>query len=179
MIVDVSTPDLETRIAILTMKCNARGYNLSPDILQYIASNVQNNVRELEGALNRVIAHHELQKQQPTLDSVKELMTSFAETPKRGAITTKKILTTVADYFEISVEDVTGNSRKKELVVPRQIAMYLMREEINSSYPNIGQELGGRDHTTAMHACQKIGKLVADDEKIHGDINLIKQRLYN
>lgn len=179
MIVDVNTPDLETRIAILTLKCSAREYTLKPEILQYIASNVQNNVRELEGALNRVIAHHELQKQNPTLDSVKELLSSFSESPKRGAITTKKILTTVADYFDIRVEDLTGNSRKKELVVPRQISMYLMREEINSSYPNIGQELGGRDHTTAMHACQKITKLLEEDEKIHGDINLIKQRLYN
>ncbi|OGY88030.1 MAG: hypothetical protein A2233_04790 [Candidatus Kerfeldbacteria bacterium RIFOXYA2_FULL_38_24] len=179
MIVDVNTPDLETRIAILKTKCAAGGYNLNAEILQFIASNVQNNVRELEGALNRVIANQQLTKKEPTLESVKELLASYSETPKRGAITTKKILSTVADFFDISVPDISGDSRKKELVVPRQIAMYLMREEINSSFPNIGQELGGRDHTTAMHACQKISKLVEGDEKMHDDINLIKQRLYN
>ncbi|HLD22260.1 MAG TPA: chromosomal replication initiator protein DnaA [Patescibacteria group bacterium] len=179
MIVDVNTPDLETRIAILKQKCRERNYVLSEEIAQFIASNVQNNIRELEGVLNRVIAHHQLQKQAPTLESVKSLLTSLSQTPKRGAVTTKKILSTVASFYEVELKDLIGDSRKKELVVPRQISMYLMREEIHASYPNIGQDLGGRDHTTAMHACQKITKLVGDDEKIENDINMIKQRLYN
>lgn len=179
MIVDVNTPDLETRIAILKLKCAQKNYVLSDDILQFIASNVQNNVRELEGALNRVIATQQLKKTKPTLESAKELLSSYSQGPKRGAITAKKILSTVSSFFDIHLNDLTGNSRKKELVVPRQIAMYLMREEINASYPNIGQELGGRDHTTAMHACQKIKKILDEDEKMVEDINLIKERLYN
>lgn len=179
MIVDVSTPDLETRMAIIKQKLIEKNYDLSQEITQYIASNVQNNVRELEGALNRVIAHHQLQKATPTMDSVKELLSAFSQTSKRGAVTTKKILETVCEYYEVDKKALQGNSRKKELVVPRQIAMYLMREEVHASYPNIGQELGGRDHTTAMHACQKIKKLIEDDERIENDINLIKQRIYN
>jgi chromosomal replication initiator protein len=179
MIVDVNIPDLETRIAILQQKCMERGFDYGPEITQFIASNVQHNIRELEGALNRVVAYHQLNKSTPTLDSVKQVLSSLSQTPKRGAVTTKKILGTIADFYEVELNDLTGNSRKKELVVPRQIAMYLMREEIHASYPNIGQELGGRDHTTAMHACQKIAKLKEEDEKTQSDIGMIKERLYN
>lgn len=179
MMVDVSLPDLETRIAILKLKSSQQEVDFSEEILQFIASNVQNNIRELEGALNRVIAFHQLNKETPSIESVKNLISSYSQTTKRGAITTKKIMTTVSEFFDITKEDLTGNSRKKELVVPRQIAMYLMREEIHASYPNIGQEMGGRDHTTAMHACQKITKLVDDDEKIQSDVNMIRERLYN
>ncbi|MCW1930028.1 MAG: chromosomal replication initiator protein DnaA [Candidatus Kerfeldbacteria bacterium] len=179
MIVDVNIPDLETRIAILGQKCQEKNSPMNNEILQFIASSVQHNVRELEGALNRVIAWHQLNKTEPTLESVKQVLSSLSQTPKRGAVTTKKITSTVAEYFEIEQKDLTGNSRKKELVVPRQIAMFLMREEVHASYPNIGQELGGRDHTTAMHACQKIEQLKEEDEKISNDISLIKQRLYN
>ncbi|MFC1598211.1 chromosomal replication initiator protein DnaA [Patescibacteria group bacterium] len=179
MMVDVNLPDLETRIAILCKKSADKSFDLPPEIAQYIASNVQNNIRELEGALNRIIAHHQLNKEALTAESVQALLASYSHTPKHGAVTTKKILTTVAQFFDVEQKNLLGNSRKKELVVPRQIAMYLMREEVSASYPNIGQELGGRDHTTAMHACQKIGKLVDDDDKTQNDINMIKQRLYN
>jgi chromosomal replication initiator protein len=179
MIVDVSLPDLETRIAILSQKCREKGYHIRPEIMQFIASNVQNNIRELEGALNRVIAYHELNKKTPTIESVQSILQSFSSAPKRSAVTTKKVLEVVAQYFDISLENLRGNSRKKELVVPRQISMFLMREEVHASYPNIGDELGGRDHTTAMHAHQKINQLKDKDEKIENDINLIKQRLYN
>lgn len=179
MVVDVSIPDLETRIAIVAQKCREKNYQLSQDIAQYIASSHQNNIRELEGTINRIIAYHELHKQTPTLDSVKMVLASFNQSPKRGAVTTKKILLIVSQFFDIDPKDLVGNSRKKELVTPRQIAMYLMREEVHASYPNIGQELGGRDHTTAMHACQKINRLVDEDEKTGNDISMIKERLYN
>jgi chromosomal replication initiator protein len=179
MVVDVSLPDLETRIAIITQKCREKGYHIRSEIMQFIASNVQNNIRELEGALNRVIAYHELNKKTPTIESVQGILQSFSPAPKKHAITTKKVIDTVANYFDISLENIKGNSRKKELVVPRQIAMYLMREEVHASYPNIGDELGGRDHTTAMHAHQKIAQLLDIDEKMENDVSMIKQRLYN
>lgn len=179
MTVDVGPPDLETRIAIIEQKCKEKGYSLSNEVKQFIASNVQNNIRELEGALNRVIGHHQLEKQEPTVDSVKSILSSVNGAQKKSAVTPKKILTTVADYFDVDEESVKGSSRKKELVVPRQITMYLMREETHASFPNIGAELGGRDHTTAMHACSKIERLVEEDEKMENDIAMIKQRLYN
>lgn len=179
MIVDIGTPDLETRIAILTSKCQEKNVHLEDEIIVYIATTVQNNIRELEGALNRVVAATQLTKTQPTLESVKGLLSSIVQSPKRSALTGKQVVIAVAEYFDISREDLTGSSRKKELVTPRQITMYIMREEINASYPAIGDELGGRDHTTAMHAYNKIKNAVQDNEKLNQDINLIKQKLYN
>ncbi|MCH7492109.1 chromosomal replication initiator protein DnaA [Patescibacteria group bacterium] len=179
MIADIVQPDLETRSAILKAKCSEKNYSLSPEIITAIAKSVQSNVRELEGALNRVIAFHQLNNTPPTIASVKNILSSLSEHQKReGAITGKQIMTTVTTFFDIKIEDILGSSRKKELVVPRQIAMYLMREEARSSYPTIGQEVGGRDHTTAMHAYEKIKKAYNDDEKIRQDITLIRQRLY-
>lgn len=179
MIVDIAQPDLETRLAILETKCKEKGYSLKPEILSFLATNVQSNVRELEGALNKIIAFHQLNRVEPTLASTKDLIAGLVRQPKRGGLTSKQIIQTVANFFEITIDNLISDSRKKELVGPRQIVMYLMREELKSSYPNIGQEMGGRDHTTAMHACSKISREIERDEKIRQDINLIKQRLYN
>ncbi len=179
MIVDVNAPDLETRIAIIRSKMKEKNLSLSEEIVKIIATSVQNNVRELEGILNKIIAFHQLNNTPPTEDSVKNIISSLSSNIKRGHITPKKLIQTVAAYYDIETEGLIGNSRKKELVVPRQIVMYLMREELDASYPNIGQELGGRDHTTAMHACNKINKEIENDEKIAHDIEMIKQRLYN
>lgn len=178
MIADVGAPDLETRIAILQIKCQERGYTLAEDIIRFIATSIQNNVRELEGVLNKIVAFHQLNNQEPTLESVKNIVNSLASSARTGRLTPKQIIQTVTEYFDIKISDIIGNSRKKELVIPRQIVMYLMRQELNSSYPNIGQELGGRDHTTAMHACTKIGKHIQENEKLSQDIELIKQQLY-
>jgi len=180
MIADIAQPDLETRVAILGAKCKEKKYILEQEIINYIASTIQSNVRELEGALNRIIAYHQLNNTKPSLESIKNQLSGLSNYNKRnGALTTKQILNTVSNFFDINLSGLTGTSRKKELVVPRQIAMFLMREEAKCSYPTIGQELGGRDHTTAMHAYEKIKKSLQDDEKIREDINLIKQRLYN
>lgn len=178
MIADIAQPDLETRIAILDAKCRERGYALDPEIVAAIAGAIQNNIRELEGALNRLMAYHDLNKTAPSLESAKMVLGSLAQAPRRGGITPKQLIQTVATYFDLSIDDLVGVSRKKELVEPRQIAMYLMREDLRSSYPAIGNELGGRDHTTAMHACSKITNQLERDEKLKQDIALIRQRLY-
>ena len=179
MIVDVGAPDLETRIAILKNKCQEKDFDLDPEIITFIASNVHSNIRELEGALNQIIASAQLTGTKPDLEGTKSILSSISQTPKKGALTAKQLINTVSDYFDITQEDLTGNCRKKELVVPRQIVMFLMREEMKSSYPSIGQELGGRDHTTAMHAYTKISKELEENEKLQEDVNLVKQRLYN
>ncbi len=178
MIADIAQPDLETRIAILEAKCREKSFHLPLDILQYIARTVQSNVRELEGALNRIIAFHSLNKTTPTLESVQGLIGSLAQSARRGGLSPKQVVVSVAEFYDVSVEDLVGSSRKKELVEPRQISMFIMREELHSSFPAIGHELGGRDHTTAMHACTKIAALAEKNEKIKQDIVLIKQRLY-
>ncbi len=180
MIADVGQPDFETRVAILNAKCQEKTISLSKEIITTVANAVQSNVRELEGALNRIVAYHQLNNSNPTVESVRSILSSISQHQKReGALTPKQIINTVSEFFDISIENITGISRKKELVVPRQITMFLLREEAKCSYPTIGQELGGRDHTTAMHAYEKIRRAMEEDEKIQQDINLIRQRLYN
>ncbi len=179
MTADISSPDFETRIAILETKCKERNYNVDQDIVRYIATVVQSNVRELEGALNKVIAFHQFKNVKPTLESTKSLLASFSANQSKKSVTPKHILNTVAQYFDVSVADMLGACREKRLAFPRQIIMYLMREEISASYPSIGNEIGGRDHTTAMHAYDKIRRELEDNAKLRQDIDLIKQRIYN
>ena len=179
MIADIGEPDLETRIAIIGAKLAEKNYFLSEEIINHIALNIQSNIRELEGALNRIIAHHELKKEKPTLDSVKLIISGLINLPRKGSISNKLIIQTVSSYFAVSINDIVGSCRKKELVMPRQIIMYLMREEVDASFPNIGQELGGRDHTTAMHAHSKIKNKLIDDDKLKQDITLLRQKIFN
>jgi chromosomal replication initiator protein len=182
MIADIQEPDLETRIAILRAKCKEKSCSLDDASLNYIANVVQDNIRELEGALNRIMATHNLSKTLPTLDSIKEILASVsqaAQTKRQHAVTPKQIIACVCQFFDVKVTEVLGQSRRSELVRPRQLIMYLMREEISASFPTIGEELGGRDHSTAMHAVEKISKQVKEDPKLQQNIKLIRQRLYN
>lgn len=179
MIVDIAAPDLETRSAILRTKIQEKKAELPEEVVAYIATNIQNNVRELEGALNKIIAHQQLSGTSPSLENVKKIIESIASVKQRKSLTPKQLISTVATFYDISIEDILGACRKKNLAVPRQIIMYLMREELKSSYPSIGQELGNRDHTTAMHGYEKISDLVDQDEKISQDVQLIKEKLYN
>jgi len=178
MLADVGSPDFETRVAILEAKCREKLYQMERDILHHVASVVQTNVRELEGALNKVIAFHQFKNTRPSLESVKPILTSFQPASLKKNITAKQLIQAVSLYFDVRIEDILGKSREKKLAFPRQIIMYLMREEMKSSYPSIGSELGGRDHTTAMHAYEKITGYLSDDEKLQHDLEVIKQRLY-
>ena len=178
MIADISAPDFETRVAILEAKCQEKNFELDRNIIQSIAENIKDNIRELEGALNRIIAFHELNNSLPTVESTKSILSTISTNPRRGGLTAKRLINLVAEFFDISVDDLTGSCRKKELVVPRQITMFLMRVEMSASYPNIGQELGGRDHTTAMHAYNKINNSLSSNDKIKNDIALLKQKMY-
>ncbi|MFH0952277.1 MAG: chromosomal replication initiator protein DnaA [Patescibacteria group bacterium] len=177
MLVDINKPDLETRRAILAAKCREKDCIIDDEVLNFIAGSIQSNIRELEGALNRVIAHQQLNKADITLDGVRELLDSVINQPQKAVMTPNQLIDTVAQFYDISQKDICGSSRRKELVVPRQIAMYLIREELKSSYPNIGQVLGGRDHTTAMHAYTKISKVLTTDGKVRQDVELIRQRM--
>ena len=179
MIADVGQPDLETRIAILESKCREKKYNLDKTIIEYIANHIQSNIRELEGALNRIIVYHEFNNSLPTIETAKNVLSGILSGFQKKSITPKTIIETVSKFFDVGVKDILGQNRKKELVKPRQIIMFLMREEINSSYPTIGSELGGRDHTTAMHAYNKISKEVQKNDRIKNEIESIKQHLYN
>lgn len=179
MIADISQPDLETRMAILKCKLNEKCYDLGGDVVQYLATNIQSNIRELEGALNRIIAYHQLNGLTPSLDNVKRIISGLTVNMQKRSLTPKEIIQTVSGYYDVAVSDIVGKCREKRLVIPRQIIMFLMREEIKSSFPTIGQELGGRDHTTAMHAVTKVRGDYDSDERMKREIDQIKQRLYN
>ena len=179
MIADITTPDLETRIAILDSKCKERGIDISKEIINYIATIIHNNIRELEGALNRVIAYNQLNSTPLTFEKIKQILSSITSSPAKKSLSPKQIIHIVAEFYNINITDITGECRKRELTIPRQIVMFLLREETKCSFPAIGQELGGRDHTTAIHTYNKIKREVDASPKIKEEINLIRQRIYN
>ncbi len=177
MVADIGKPDTETKIAILEKKALEKQYPLDKEILAYIAERVQNNVRELEGALIKVIASHQFKDLTPSLKTVKEILNDYVSNIQTRSLTAKEIIEATAKFYNITYKDLIGKSRKKELVWPRQIAIFLIREDIGSSYPTIGAELGGRDHTTAMHSYTKINQEVrgGGNEKIKQEIGSIRQ----
>jgi len=179
MIADVGQPDLETRIAILEAKCKEKQFVIEREIIEYITMNIQNNIRELEGALNKIIAYHQLNKLAPTIENIKKILFSISESSKKsGSVSARQLIEAVTGFYDLSMEEMLGKSREKRLAFPRQVIMFLLREELHCSYPMIGSELGGRDHTTAMHAYDKISGIVQKDEKLRQEINILKQKVY-
>jgi chromosomal replication initiator protein len=181
MVADISQPDLETKVAILERKAREKNYILDAEIINYVAANIKNNIRELEGALNKVVAYHEFNNTAPTIKTVKSILNDLIVSTQTRSISPRDIMDAVSRYYNIENKDLIGKGRKKELVWPRQISIYLMRKEINYSYPTIGQELGGRDHTTAMHAYNKILDEIEnkENEKVVQEIESIRQILYS
>ncbi len=177
MIADIAAPDLETRMAILRNKMEKRGVNLSEEILFYIAENIQNNVRELEGALNRLAVYQQMENKGLLIDQAKTILASIVGTKKR-ITSVKKIAELVAEFYNITMDDLIKQSRKKEFVKPRQIAMYLIRKELENSFPSIGEFFGGRDHTTVMHAVEKVGGLINQKDSFKQEVDLILDKLF-
>lgn len=178
MIADIQNPDLETRMAILHARCKEKQYPLSQEIVSFVASAVESNIRELEGALNRIIAFHQFKNITPSRDSVKDIISSFITELDKKKVSPKELINIASEYFDINLNEVLGKSREKRLVVPRQIIMFLLRSELDLSFPAIGQVLGNRDHTTAMHACDKVNTEIKSNLKIKKDIELIKDKIY-
>ena len=178
MIVDVSQPDLETRIAILRTKAMEKGFYLSDDVLGFMSENIKNNIRELEGALNRVIAICDLNKKEPTQQMVEQALSAIIESSKKPCVQNKNVLETVAEFYEVDKEALIKKGRKKEVVRPRQIAMYLLRKEMNMSYPGIGKYFSGRDHTTALHAYEKVNRELKEDERLKEEVEFLREKLY-
>ena len=176
MIADISYPDLETRMAILKSKAQEKKTDFSNEIFEYIASNVQKNIRELEGALNKLAVYQKINNKPLDIEITKTLLKSLILSPAR-VITPKKIIQTVAEFYDLKEKDLINSSRKKEYVRPRQIAMYLLRTEAEGSFPFIGKRLGGKDHTTAIYAFEKVKKNLETNKNLEEEIGLIKQRL--
>lgn len=178
MITDVGNPDLETRIAILKSKALEKNFNLDESILKFVAENIKNNIRELEGALNKLIASFELNNKKPTLEEAKKTLASILVSKPNKSINKKDIIATVTTFFEINKEDLLSKSRKKRVTLPRQIIMFLFKKELKMSYPEIG-EYFKRDHTTALHAYKKIEVDIKNNQRIKEDIEYLRNLLFN
>lgn len=176
MAIDMQAPDFETRCAIIAAKASQHGLELPHDAVEHLAGYVQNNIRELEGALNQLIAFCEMRGLAPTADIAIALLGNTKSRPKH--ITAKQIVERTAKHFHISLDEMLGPKRDKEIVVPRQIAMYMLRSELHLSFPKIARELGRKDHTTAIHSVEKIEKEKAFDEDVRAALAEIKDRLY-
>ncbi len=178
MIVDIGSPDLETRIAILKEKALQSNFYISDDSIQFIAENIKNNVRELEGALNRIIALCDLQKKEPTMQFIKSSLAELIESNQKKGVQASDILNVILDFYEISKEEIMSKARKKTIVHPRQVCMYLMRSELAMSYPGIGKYFGGRDHTTALHSYEKIANLRKTNPKFNEELDYLVEKIY-
>jgi chromosomal replication initiator protein len=178
MIVDVAIPEFETRVAILKSKCIQKSFHLDDDIIYVIAERIRSNVRELEGALNKIIGRVQLLGAKVTPELVDKLIEG-GQIHSQRIVNSDMILDTVAEHFHITKADILSKSRKKDIAIPRQIAMYLIREELKLTFPNIGELLGGKDHSTVMHAWNKVKKDIVTNYSLEQDITLLKNKLYN
>jgi chromosomal replication initiator protein len=172
MIVDVSEPEYESRLAILKVKLQEQNINLDQEIVEYIASAVEGNIRELEGSLNVIVCQYQLKKRPLTLIEVKSLLKNNMKPKKNIAI--KDVVKTVGEYYQIEESSIYEKTRKKEIVKARQMVMYLLREDFNVSYPLIGQKLGGKDHTTVIHSCLKIKNDLKNDPQLQEELEQIR-----
>ncbi|RHH68437.1 MULTISPECIES: chromosomal replication initiator protein DnaA [Vagococcus] len=175
--VDITPPDLETRIAILRKKADAEGLEIPDDTLSYIAGQIDSNIRELEGALVRVQAFSTMKGQDITTSLAADALKSLKPLKEKSELSILGIQEEVCKYYHLQLKDLKGKKRVKTIVVPRQIAMYLSRELTDNSLPKIGAEFGGKDHTTVIHAHEKIQQLIEKDITIQKEVNDIKQKL--
>jgi chromosomal replication initiator protein len=178
LIADIQPPDLETRIAILQAKCAKLDVAVPADVLAYIAHKVQSNIRELEGTLNRVVAHAALSQQPITAETAVAALADVLVDVTRRAVRPESVLEAATRYFNVSLADLQGKARDKRVVGPRQIAMYLLREETALSLNDIGGLLGGRDHTTVMHGCEKVAGALDSDSRLRTDVRAVRDLLY-
>lgn len=177
LIADIQPPDLETRIAILRAKAEAIARHVPDEVILYVANKVQSNIRELEGSLNRVLAFADLQGLPMSIETAKAAMANLATDTRQRRVSIDDVVNSVADYYRIQVDDLKGKKRDKHIVVPRHVAMYLMRQETEASLLEIGQALGGRDHSTVLHGCENITREVNENTTLRKEVMAIRQQL--
>ncbi|MBV5158858.1 chromosomal replication initiator protein DnaA [Staphylococcus epidermidis] len=179
LIVDITPPDYETRMAILQKKIEEENLDIPPEALNYIANQIQSNIRELEGALTRLLAYSKLQGKPITTELTAEALKDIIQSPKSKKITIQDIQKVVGQYYSVRIEDFSAKKRTKSIAYPRQIAMYLSRELTDFSLPKIGEEFGGRDHTTVIHAHEKIANDIKSDPTFKQEVENLEKEIRN
>lgn len=177
MSIDIQMPDFETRCAIINAKAELSGVTLNNETVEFLANNIKTNIRELEGALNQLLAYSELHHIEPDVSTAEGLLGNVRRSRPQH-LSSKQVIDRTAKHFQLSVDEICGNKRDKHIVIPRQIAMYLLRSELHMSFPKIAGELGRKDHTTAIHSVEKIEKAIKLDYMIREQVNAIRERLY-
>lgn len=175
MIVDIPPPDHESRVAILKSKARNHNLNLEQNVLDVIASNITSNIRELEGILNAISCQFQLKNRDLSINEINNILKSSSN-PKK-TLSPKEVIKIVSDFYNLDEEVIHKKTRKKEIIKPRQIIMYLLREEFQISYPSIGEKIGGRDHTTVIHSCEKIKNEIKNNSVLAQEINQLKAML--
>ena len=175
---DISAPDLETRIAILRAKAEAQSVAVPAPVIDFLAQRIVSNIRELEGALTKLVAYATLNAVPLTPDLAQTMLQNLLYNPRRQALSPEKIVEAVAKYYNVPVEQLRGKARDRQIVTPRQIAMFLMREETEAPLIRIGEALGGRDHSTILHGCEKIERELAQNDDFRRDIGALRELLY-
>jgi chromosomal replication initiator protein len=176
LMTDIAPPDLETRMAILQQKVAQRQSSIPQDVIEFVAKQVQSNVRELEGALTRLIATSDMTGRPISVQFARDTLVDLVG--RRTHITPSQVIETVAKFYNISVPEIVSASRSRELVQPRQVAMYLIRQETDASLPEIGGLLGGRDHTTVIHGVERIKERLENEEQLRRDVMSVREQLY-
>jgi chromosomal replication initiator protein len=179
LIADLTAPDLETRIAILRAKAEEQGVPITSDVIEFIARKVVSNIRELEGALNRIVAYASMGAMPVSIELAQAVLSNVLYNPKKRQVTPERITQVVSDYYGVGMEQLRGQKREKSIVVPRQIAMFLMREETDVSLLRIGAELGGRDHSTVLHACDKITREMQVNDEMRREVAAVREMIYS
>ena len=177
LIADITLPDYETRMAILHKNEEMNGYNISEDVIKYIATNIKSNIRELEGAFNKVMAGAKLEKKEVTLELAEQALKDIISPDEKKVITPEYIISVVAEHYGVTPADLSGNKRNSKIVMPRQVSMYLCREIISTPLKNIGKALGNRDHTTVMHGIEKIENELQNDDNLKNTIDILKKKI--
>jgi chromosomal replication initiator protein len=178
LIADLTAPDLETRIAILRAKAEEGAVPIGSDVIEFIARKVVSNIRELEGALNRIVAYASMGAMPISIELAQAVLSNVLYNPKKRQVTPERIARVVSDYYSVPMDVLQGKKRDKAIVMPRQVAMFLMREETDVSLLRIGAELGGRDHSTVLHACDKINREVAVNDDLRREIAAVREAIY-
>ena len=177
LIADITLPDYETRMAILHKNEEMNGYSISEDVIKYIATNIKSNIRELEGAFNKVMAGAKLEKKEVTLELAEQALKDIISPDEKKVITPEYIISVVAEHYGVTPADLSGNTRNSKIVMPRQVSMYLCREIISTPLKNIGKALGNRDHTTVMHGIEKIENELQNDDNLKNTIDILKKKI--
>jgi chromosomal replication initiator protein len=177
LIVDVQMPDLETRTAILRTKAEQMLVNIPAEVIDFLAHRIQSNIRELEGCLNRVVAYAQMIGAPVSVEVATAALSELLDTSRRRRISSDMILRQVAEFYGVDLRAMQGRGRSRNIVIPRQVAMYLLREETESSLVDIGMLLGGRDHTTVMYGCEKITEELNTDARLRQEVNTIREKL--